>query len=122
MAAMKLVRRRGYVRCEANTAYNSHWGCYHHNSFMNHPLNVIITDQNDNIVFPEEKYIKNDGLWYYLPFTDSKSSELVFANYDKPFYVKRGSMIRIWYGEDLRDWKTSGNGGEVCVDVFAHLQ
>jgi len=123
VAAMKLVYRRGSVRCVGNSAFNSRWGCYHHPSYIHNPLNVVITDQSDNIVFPDEKYIKNAGLWYYLPFTDAlHSDEIVFTSYDKPFYLTKGATVKIWYGEDLRNWHSSDNGGMVCVDVFAHLQ
>lgn len=123
LAAMKLVWRSGTVRCVGNTAFNSHWGCYHHPSYIKHPLNVVITDGNDNIIFPDEKYIKNDGLWYYLPFTDAlHSDEIVFTNYENPVYLSKGAEVKIWFGEDLKNWNNSDNSGRVCVDVYAHLQ
>ena len=123
VAAIKLVYRSGLVRCERNTAYNSRWGCYHHNGYVKNPLNVVITDRQDNILFPQEKFIKNAGLWYYLPFTDAlHSNELVFTNYESPFYLPKNSIMKIWYGEDLRNWRNHDNGGRVCVDVYGHLQ
>lgn len=123
LAAMKLVWRSGTVRCVGNTAFNSHWGCYHHPSYIKHPLNVVITDGNDNIIFPDEKYIRNDGLWYYLPFTDAlHSDEIVFTNYENPVYLSKGAEVKIWFGEDLKNWNNSDNSGRVCVDVYAHLQ
>lgn len=123
VAAIKLVYRTGQVSCEKNTAFNSRWGCYHHNGYIKNPLNVVITDGNDNVIFPLEKYIKNAGLWYYLPFTDAGySDELVFTNYENPPYLAQGSRLKIWYGEDLRKWRNTDNIGMVCVDVYAHLQ
>lgn len=123
LAAMKLVYRSGTVRCVGNTAFDSRWGCYHHPSYVKNPLNVVVTDGNDNIIFPEEKYIKNAGLWYYLPFTDAlHSDEIVFSNYKDPVYLSKGAEVKIWFGEDLRNWHSSDNSGRVCVDVYAHLQ
>lgn len=124
MAAIKLVYREGTVRCTSSTAFNSRWGCYHHPSFLNHPFNVVVTDRSNNVIFPDEKYIKNAaGLWYYLPFTDPlHSDEIVFNNYANPVYLSRGAVIKIWYGEDLQNWNQENNGGRICVDVYAHLQ
>ena len=123
MAAIKLVYREGTVRCISSTAFNSRWGCYHYRAFLKHPLNVVITDGSNNVIFPDKKYIKNPGLWYYLPFTDSlHSDEIVFTNYANPVYISRGAVMKIWYGEDLRKWHQGNNGGRVCVDVYAHLQ
>ena len=83
----------------------------------------MVTDRQNNVIFPSEKYIKNAGLWYYLPFTDAAhSNEIVFTDYANPVFLSDGAEMRIWYGEDLRDWKNRDNGGRVCVDVFAHLQ
>lgn len=123
MTALKLVHREGEVRCTANAAYKSRWGCYHNPQYINYPLNVIVTDQNNNIIFPDEKYIKNGGLWYYLPHVDAlHSDDLVFTNYANPFYISKNSSMKIWFGEDLRNRQNSDSGGRVCVDVFAHLQ
>lgn len=120
---MKLVYRSGTVRCARNTAFDSRWGCYHHPSNIKHPLNVVVTDGNDNIIFPDEKYITNAGLWYFLPFTDAKhSDELVFTDYKNPVYLAKGAGVKIWFGEDLKNWYSADNGGRVCVDVYGHLQ
>ena len=86
-------------------------------------MNVVVTDGSNNIIFPNEKYIKNGGLWYYLPFTDAlHSDELVFTNYENPVYLSKGAEVKIWFGEDLKNWHNSDNSGRVCVDVYAHLQ
>lgn len=123
LGAMKLVHREGTVRCVANTAYDSRWGCYHYPTLVKFPLNVVVTDNHNNIIFPAEKYFKNTGLWYNLPFTDALHSDaLVFTNYNHPVYLARGARVRIWYGEDLKNWYNGDNGGRVCVDVYGHLQ
>jgi hypothetical protein len=86
---------------------------------------VIITDKYNNIVYPLQKYFTRSGysagLWYYLPFVDSlHSKELVFTNYLDPFYLPKFSTLKIWFGEDLRNWSESDNIGRVCVDVYIH--
>jgi len=92
-----------------------------------HPLNVVITDDSKNVMFPLERYLNKKkfrpGLWYYLPFTDPKhSDEIVFANYMDPFYLPSFGQLSIWYGEDLKNWYERDNIGKVCVDVYIHYQ
>ena len=119
---MKLVYIQGSVRCAQNPKYGSRWGCYHHPDNKKHPLNVVVTDDDDNVVYPPEKYVMNTGLWYYLPFTDARSSnQLVFTNYAHPFYLDKYATIKIWYGEDLMNFRNRDNRGRVCVHVWAHL-
>ena len=122
VGAMKLVYQRGFVRCARKRVHNSRWGCYHHAESLKHPLNVLVTDADNNVVYPSEKYIQNTGMWYYLPFTDAKfSKELVFTDYANPFYLANHTHIRIWYGEDMMQYKNCDNFGRVCVEVWAHL-
>lgn len=122
VGAMKLVYVQGSVRCALNPQYDSRWGCYHHPKTIKHPLNVVVTDDDDKVVYPPEKYVMNTGLWYYLPFTDARSSnQLVFTDYAQPFYLDKYAIIKIWYGEDLMDFRNDNNRGRVCVHVWAHL-
>ena len=119
---MKLVYIEGSVRCAPNPEYNSRWGCYHHPDNSKHPLNVLVTDADNNVVYPPEKYVRNTGMWYYLPFVDARhSKEIVFTDYANPFYLAKSTPIRIWYGEDLMRYNNGDNVGRVCVDVWAHL-
>lgn len=107
-------------RCVKDTAYNSHWGCHHYSSYINYPLNVVITDQENNILYPESSFFKNAGLWYYYPGTDDLvTNELVFVNYGIPFWLEQHRQLRVWYGEDLKNWNEGDNQGRVCVAVFA---
>ncbi|XP_028518457.1 uncharacterized protein LOC110247232 [Exaiptasia diaphana] len=101
--------------------YSSKWGCYQHAGFKGYRLNVIVTDSNNNIIFPKPQYIKHTaGLWYWLPGVDERhSNELVFTDFATPFYLVQGGILKIWYGEDLKNWNEGNNQGQVCVDIYA---
>ena len=123
VGALKLVYRSGEVRCVSDVAYNSRWGCHGYSSFKAYPLNVIITDRRDNVIFPLQQFIKHgSGLWYTMPVVDDKhSDELVFSNFDYPLYLHPYMELRVWFGEDLKNWSESDNQGRVCVDVFGYV-
>lgn len=89
------------------------------------PLNVIITDYSNKKIYPLDKYVTRGfggpGLWYFLPFADAKHSDaLVFTNYRDPFYLPKNGHLKVWYGEDLRNFYEGDNIGRVCVDVYVH--
>jgi hypothetical protein len=80
----------------------------------------VITDQENNVIYPATKFFKNANLWYYLPGTDDLlADELVFVNYGTPFYFEQYRQLRVWYGEDLKNSGETDNQGRVCVDVYA---
>lgn len=92
---------------------------------MTSPLNVVITDQRRERIFPLDKNLAKNGhkagLWYSLPFADDKHSDaLVFSNYMDPFYFPQYGQLSIWYGEDLKNYHEKDNVGKVCVDVYVH--
>ena len=123
VGALKLVYKSGQVRCVSDVAYNSRWGCHGYSSFKAYPLNVIITDRQDNVIFPLQQFIKHgSGLWYTMPVVDDKhSDELVFSSFDYPLYLHPYMELRVWFGEDLKNWAESDNQGRVCVDVFGYV-
>lgn len=104
-------------RCTPNKAYNSRWGCH---SGSKTTLNVIVTDQRNNIIYPRTEYLKDlSTLWYAMPGVDeSYSKELVFTNFGVPFYLEKHRELRIWCGEDLKNKNDGDNQGRVCVDVY----
>lgn len=106
-----------YSSCTQNKAYNSRWGCH---SGSKTPLNIIITDQKNQIIYPRSEFIKDSStLWYAMPGLDeSHSNELVFSNLGVPFYLEKHRELRIWCGEDLKNKDDHNNQGRVCVDVF----
>ncbi|XP_048585445.1 uncharacterized protein LOC116619641 [Nematostella vectensis] len=122
VAGIKLVHKSGTIRCKTDVSKNSKWGCYRHSEFKDYRLNVVVTDSNNNVIFPRPEYIKHtSGLWYWLPGVDENhSNELVFTDFAHPFYLPHSTELRVWYGEDLKNWNERDNQGKVCVDVFAH--
>lgn len=123
LGALKLAYRDGEVRCVSNVAYNSRWGCHNNPSFKAYPLNVVITDKQNNRIFPLQQFIKHSaGLWYDMPVVDDKySDELVFSNFEYPLYLQQHMELRVWFGEDLMNWSESDNQGRVCVDVYGYV-
>lgn len=64
----------------------------------------------------------NIGLWYYLFFMDVRSfNQLVFIDYVQLFYFDKYVIIKIWYGEDLMDFRNDNNRGRVCVYVWVYF-
>jgi hypothetical protein len=57
VAGIKLEYLSGEVRCVSLVEYNSRWGCSHYSLFKDYPLNVIVTDQYDQILFPMKQNI-----------------------------------------------------------------
>ncbi|KAJ7383251.1 hypothetical protein OS493_029656 [Desmophyllum pertusum] len=96
LGALKLVYREGAVRCVSNVAYNSRWGCHSYSSFKTYPLNVIITDKHNNVIFPLPQFIAQRRT---VPHMD----------------------LRIWFGEDFKNWSETDNQGRVCVDVMGYV-
>ncbi|KXJ11742.1 uncharacterized protein LOC110243276 [Exaiptasia diaphana] len=120
VGAIKLRYKSGKVRCVSNTAYDSRWGCGQYHSYIHYPLNVVVTDRHNHVIFPKKDYVVNGGLWYWQPFVnDANSDEIVFTDFSRPFYLPQYGQIRIWYGEDLKNWNEGDNQGRVCVDVLA---
>jgi len=121
--ALKLVYESSEVRCVSYIAYNSRWGCHGYSSSKAYPLNVIITDRHDNVIFPLQQFIKHGSrLWYTMPVADDKhSDELVFSNFDYPLYLHPHMELRVCFGEDLKNWAEVDNQGRVCVNVFAYV-
>ena len=57
-----------------------------------------------------------------MPVVDDKhSDELVFSNSDYPLYLHLYMELRVWFGEDLKNWFESDNQGMVCVEFFAYV-
>ena len=109
------VHRTGTVTC--NKSKYSYWGCY-----PNHvSLAAVLTDQQNRILAPAASKVNSKHGWYNLAGYTSSSSALVFCAPKKPHCVFANSELRLWYGEDLRGYTESDNGGKTCADVYGLL-
>ena len=116
LAAIRLVNLHGYVSCDSRKKnYWSYWGC---GSYNPQQINVVITDDANNVVLPQAELILNDSKWAIIPGYNSVSPELVLSFFD-PKSVQSGQQFRLWYGEDLMGHAEGNNGGKACIDVYA---
>ena len=118
---LKLAHVSGQIRCGTiggrGTPYDSNWGCHNWPGLESIPLNTVITDSSNNIIFPQT-FQRPDGLWYGLDDHNARSSSLVFPFLNNPIHVSPQSSLRLWYGEDLKNWYERDNVGRVCADVY----
>ena len=115
---MKLKHISGYLDCDIDGPDNSRsrWGCWDY-------LLTLITDNQNNIVFPDPKIVTSNAYHRYKGrgWNSRTSTNLTFVDMDKPMYVERGMELRVWYGEDLVGHTEADNGGKHCVDVYAQI-
>ena len=124
LLSVKLVHLSGQIRCSTiggqGKPYESNWGCNNWPRLKSTPLNIVITDSRNNVLFPKTVQ-RPEGLWYSLNHQNARSSSLVFPFLDNPIYVSSKTSLRLWYGEDLKNWNTGDNVGNVCADIFGSL-
>ncbi|XP_022786446.1 uncharacterized protein LOC111326661 [Stylophora pistillata] len=102
---IKLVHISGIVGCTNKD--ESLWGCKSH-------LHTILTDKDDNTVFPEDRIARK----YKLSGFTKNSNELVFT-FTTPLMVTAGQEYRVWYLQDLNDkYESNNNPGPSCMKVI----
>jgi hypothetical protein len=57
VTAIKLEWVSGEIRCIGGVEYNSRWGCNGYAPFAQYPLNVVVTDRYNHVLFPKKDYI-----------------------------------------------------------------
>jgi len=84
VGTLKPVYRSSEVSDVSDVNYNSRWVCHGYSSFKAYPLNVIITDRHDRVIFPLQQFVKHgSGLFHTMSVVhDKHSDELVFSNFD----------------------------------------
>ena len=100
-------------------SYWSYWGCGKRATVQDY-VGVAITSSQNTIITPEAPFLKNvpPGKFSELPPYKSFSPEIILPRFS-PYPVISGEELRLWYGEDLMDYRESDNGGLVCCDVYA---
>ena len=112
-----LVHSTGTVTCNKCLPRCSYWGC----TADTKGLSVILTvlaDQQEKILAPAASKVSAHSGWYNLEGYTSSSSVLVFCVPKKPHCIFANSELRLWYGEDLKGYTESDNGGTTCADVY----
>ena len=111
LTAIRLVHKSGLVGCSGGI--RSKWGCAHETS-----ISIVISDDNNTIIFPKNLPLDS---WFSLKPYMANSRELIFGIPVKPTYVTVGKIMRLWYGEDFRDYTEINNVGRVCADVYSEI-
>ena len=120
IAAIKLLHLSGYVSCDSSKfSYWSYWGCGKRPGVEDY-VGVAITTSQNAIITPESPFLKNNpqGKFSELPPYKSFSPEIILPRLS-PYTATSGEELRLWYGEDLMNYRESDNGGLVCCDVYA---
>ena len=111
--AVKLVHLSGQVTCDHRQVNaSSKWGCGPPFSVL--LINVFLTNASNTILLPMSQSSR-----YTIPGYDAQSSEIVFSGFPNPLHLSSDKELRLWYGEDLRDYAENDNAGTSCTDVFA---
>ena len=122
LVGIKLTHISETVSCHnSKYGYWSYWGCSGVSYYNEKNLNTIITDSDDKILYPtlNTHQIFRPSHWYSLPGYHGRSETLVFSDFCTPVYAQKGQTLRIWYGEDLKNYSEGDNGGQHCVDIYA---
>ena len=114
---IKLVHRSGQVSCMSG--HRSIWGCYSWSHGKT--IGIIVTNSNDEIVLPDASVIEHAGGWWASPTQHHRSSQLVLRP-GKPLEVAKGTNMKAWYAEDLKNHSEENNSGQVCADVYANFK
>ena len=109
LLAIKLVHKSGYVGFNYIT---SQWGG------GSAPISIAITDIENRIIFPNNL---NKSGWFTHPSYNSKSNEIIMNNASRLIEIKEGMILRLWYGEDLKEITELDNSGRTCTDVYAKV-
>ena len=112
-----LIHLSGKVTCfKPKPYYNSNWGCAHNRA---DDLHTCITDAQDQIIAPEKPITKETNYDYSLVGFNANSPHLNLTVLSGPYKLLNGSEIRLWYTQDLFEYKLIGNGGTACMEMYA---
>ncbi|XP_057316217.1 uncharacterized protein LOC130657256 [Hydractinia symbiolongicarpus] len=94
------------------------WGCNATGVYPLEYIGVLITDIQENILYPSPKYHIGNGL-FHIPGYNANSPYLIFNATNHT--VNKGQELRLHYSEGIFGG-AHDNSGESCADIFAILQ
>ena len=110
---IKLEHVSGKLTCDIFHSYRANLsGCNYRTKSNEAVLSNVITDADNQVVFPANSNSSKAAV----------SHVLVFTNFVYPNYFDKGQELRIWYNSDLLDFTEFYNGGIHCVNVYATIQ
>ena len=110
---IKLEHVSGKLTCDIFHSYRANLsGCNSRTKSNEAVLSTVITDADNQVVFPANSNSSKAAV----------SHVLVFTNFVYPNYFDKGQELRIWYNSDLLDFTEFYNGGIHCVNVYATIQ
>ena len=119
---MKLEHVAGNLTCNISASNRANpWGCNYGTKPIKAKVLTVITDADNEVVFPANTDVSKA---FTVPgFNALMSHILVFTNYEHPNYFEEGQELRVWYIEDLFNFKSeSNNGGIHCINVYVTIQ
>ncbi|XP_057316838.1 uncharacterized protein LOC130657862 [Hydractinia symbiolongicarpus] len=116
MTNIKLVHVGGPgLTCVRGTPLTK-WGCDYGGVFVTENVAAVITDDQNNLLYPSTEYYLSNG-FFNVPGYNAKSPYLIF--HAASHTVHKGQELRLHYGDTLFDGYLSNNSGESCADVYA---
>ncbi|XP_057316547.1 uncharacterized protein LOC130657575 [Hydractinia symbiolongicarpus] len=118
MTDIKLVHVGGPgVSCE-ETQPSTKWGCDHVSYFNVENVAAVITDDQNNLLYPSIENYAGHG-FFTVPGYNANSPYLIFNATSHT--VHKGQELRLHYGETLFGLYLANNSGESCADIYAKL-
>ncbi|XP_057315435.1 uncharacterized protein LOC130656563 [Hydractinia symbiolongicarpus] len=119
MTGIKLVHVGGPgLTCIEDTPPTK-WGCDYGHGFVVENVAAVITDEQNNTLYPSMKYHIRHG-FFNVPGYNANSSYLIYNA--TSYTVHKEQELRIHYGEA---WASTGqpanNNGTSCADIYAKL-
>ena len=83
---------------------------------------MIVTDAKNRIIYPSPRMVTvSSSGWYKLPGYTSSSPKLILTDFGNPKYLRTNEKLRIWYGEDLKNYTESDNHGSAWIEIYAYF-
>ena len=122
ITGIKLEHVSGNLTCNISASNRGNlWGCNYGTKPSTANVLTVITDANNEVVFPAN--IGSSKAFTAPGFNALMSHVLVFTNYAYPNYFDEGQELRVWHIEDLFNFRSEPNSGGIhCVNVYATFQ